>query len=34
MMSGPGPWGPPMWGFWWIVPLILSAEDIKVMLQA
>lgn len=22
MMWGPGSWGPPMWGFWWILPLI------------
>jgi hypothetical protein len=21
-MWGPGPWGGPMWGFWWIFPLI------------
>lgn len=21
-MGGPGWWGPPMWGFWWIFPLI------------
>lgn len=21
-MWGPGPWGAPMWGFWWIFPLI------------
>ena len=21
-MWGPGPWMGPMWGFWWIVPLI------------
>ena len=21
-MWGPGWWGPPMWGFWWIFPLI------------
>ena len=21
-MWGPGPWGPPMLGFWWIIPLI------------
>ncbi len=21
-MRGPGPWGPPMWGFWWIFPLM------------
>jgi hypothetical protein len=21
-MWGPGPWGTPMWGFWWVVPLI------------
>lgn len=21
-MWGPGPWGGPMWGFWWIFPII------------
>lgn len=21
-MWGPGPWASPMWGFWWIFPLI------------
>ncbi|MBI4635650.1 MAG: hypothetical protein HY727_04810 [Candidatus Rokubacteria bacterium] len=21
-MWGPGPWGGPMWGFWWIFPLL------------
>ena len=21
-MSGPGPWMGPMWGFWWIFPVI------------
>ncbi len=21
-MWGPGPWGGPLWGFWWILPLI------------
>jgi len=21
-MWGPGPWGGPMWDFWWILPLI------------
>lgn len=21
-MWGPGPWGGPMWGFWWIVPIV------------
>ena len=21
-MWGPGPWGAPMWGFWWIFPAI------------
>lgn len=20
-MWGPGPWGTPMWGFWWVFPL-------------
>ena len=22
MMWGPGPWGAPMWGGWWIFPLL------------
>jgi hypothetical protein len=22
MMGGPGPWGAPMWGGWWIFPLL------------
>lgn len=21
-MWGPGPWGAPMWGFWWVLPLM------------
>ena len=21
-MWGPGPWGAPMWGFWWIFPIV------------
>lgn len=36
-MWGPEPWGAPMWGFWWIFPLIgltIAAIFVIAMVRA